>query len=129
MTLMNKMLAEIDVRPLYAQVVIQDVETNDLPDWGDGNECLVFTDHSIYVATQPDYEGDVRCTLYFGATDIEQKELVFDGNLVLESGELEFGSKLAGKFARVAVGKGMMRIRIYLNDRMRASEVIALLGG
>jgi hypothetical protein len=52
-------LLEVEVLPLYGQVVVQDAGTSDIPDWSSGEEAAIATTHAILVAAPSDTEGRI----------------------------------------------------------------------
>jgi hypothetical protein len=125
----NHLLAEISVPAAYAQVVVQDAGTGDLPDWTTGDERVVHTAHAVYVATRPDHEGEVRISVFRGGSPAGLGTEVFNGTLTLNTAELEVGSPLAARVHRMRLGEARaVPTRIFVRPPDRpAEEVLVLL--
>ena len=124
----NQVLGAISVPPAYAQVVIQDAGTGDLPDWSTGDERVVHTPPAIYVATRPDHEGEVRIVVLRGSSAEGLGTKVFDGTLSLTTAELEVGSPLAARVRRIGLsGPAAVPTRIFVRPPDRPAEEVNVL--
>jgi hypothetical protein len=92
----NRVIAETTALPLYGQISIQDVGTNDLPDWETGKEPVVASERAILIATQPDHEGEVRISVLDGDDPTGLGTLVYSDQLILTSTRIQVGSEPAG---------------------------------
>lgn len=108
---MLELMAEREARPFYGQVVAQDAETADIPDWESGDEQAVASEHAVLVATRPEHEGDVHIQVLRGEGRPERGSRVFDGELSVVSGRVVVGSVLAGQTLEVKTGRGWLRVR------------------
>ena len=122
---MNAELARLLVLPLYGQVSIQGSETRDLPEWVTGEESILSTDDAIVIATRPDVGGDVVMTVVEGA-DAGNGELIYDAELSVPSGVLEFGSIVAGSLGTISLAnEGRLHFRVYV-DTPGAAEFVEI---
>lgn len=121
---MSRNLAEVSVLPLYGQVVIQDVDATDLPDWVTGDEAAVASDHAVFVATRGDCEGPVTVVVMDGEPDEPAGDTVFEGELTLTTSLVEVGSTIAGMTIQTSVGRpGRWRIRVRATPPLKASRI------
>ena len=121
---MNLVLAELNVSPLYGQVVVQDPGTADLPEWETGEERAIASEHAVYVATRADTDGDVTIQVLEGSDTGGLGDCVFDGDLSTTSPRLEVGNPIAGVLQSVKInGAGYIRLRVFVRPRESPAEV------
>ncbi len=124
-----ELLAERDVRPLYGQVVAQDAETADIPDWESGDERAVASEHAVLIATRPDHEGDVHIQVLRGESGPDLGSQVFDGELSVVSGRIVVGSVLAGQTLEVETGgPGYVPVKVFVQPSELPERVAVVLG-
>ncbi|MFF1820696.1 hypothetical protein ACFVWG_25545 [Kribbella sp. NPDC058245] len=126
---MNEILIEAEITPLYGQVLVQDVATVDVPDWGTGEEAVVASEQAVAVATRSDADGTVMMRVARGSDIGVLGTEVFTGELSLTSATLEIGSPLASDLHTVDVGRaGSLPMRIFVSPEEMPDTVTILLG-
>lgn len=126
---MNEILIEAEVTPLYGQVLVQDVATVDVPDWGAGEDAVVVSEHAVAVATRSDADGSVMMRVARGSDAGVLGTEIFAGELSLTSPTLEIGSPLASDLHTVDVGcAGFLPLRIFVSPEAMPDTVTILLG-
>ena len=124
-----QLVAQRDVRPLYGQIVAQDAETADLPDWESGDEQAVASGHAVVIATRPDHVGNVHIQVLRGGGGADLGSQVFDGALEVVSGRLLVGSVLGGQLIEVETGgTGYVPIRVFVQPVELPERVTVVLG-
>jgi hypothetical protein len=125
-------LFEVSVLPLHAQVAIQDVSADDLPEWTTGEERVVSSARAVLVATRPDTQGDVllRVLRLTGRESLEVPgECVYEGSLLLSGSQIEVGNALAGSLFKVDVGcTGSVPLRIFVHPPSMPACVTVVVG-
>jgi hypothetical protein len=125
----RELLGEREVRPLYGQVVAQDGETADIPDWETGDERAVASGHAVLVATRPDDAGNVHVQVLRGESGPDLGSLVFDGELSVVSGRMVVGSVLAGQVLEVQIdSSGYIPVKIFVEPADLPERVAVVLG-
>lgn len=126
---MRELLAERDVLPLYGQVLVQDADTADIPDWETGDEQAVASEHAVLVATRPDHTGNVHVQVFRDGDGSDPGSPIFDGELAVVSGRLVVGSVLAGQVLEVEAGRtGYLPLKIFVEPPDLPQYVAVVLG-
>jgi hypothetical protein len=126
----RELLAERDVRPLYAQVVAQDADTEDIPDWESGDEKAVASEHAVLIATRPDHLGNVHVQVLRGEGGPDLGSEVFDGELSVVSGRIVVGSVLAAQVLEVQIGgPGYVPVKVFVQPDELPERVAVVLSG
>jgi len=126
---MRELLAEREVRPLYGQVVAQDGQTADIPDWESGDEQTVASEHAVLVATRSDQAGNVHVQILRGEGGPDLGSQVFDGELSVVSGRIVVGSVLAGQILEIETGKARyVPVKIFVQPAELPERVVVVLG-
>lgn len=125
---MNRVLAEVNVPPLYGQVVVQDPGTADLPEWETGEERAIGSEHAVYVATRADTDGGVTIRVVEGLDTGGLGDCVFDGDLSMTSPRLEVGNPIAAVLESVVIGgAGYVHLRVFVRPLELPAEVGVLI--
>lgn len=125
---MRELLAEREIRPLYGQVVAQDAETTDIPDWESGDEQAVASEHAVLIATRPDHAGNVHVQVFRGEGGPDLGSQVFDGELSVVSSRVLVGSALAGQVLEVEIGgPGYVPVKVFVQPAELPERVAVVL--
>lgn len=113
------------VFPLYAQVMILDSKATDFPEWN-CDASYVASEQAIYVATRPDYLGDVVVNVDEGSVNLAADEwaLVYDGSISCDSGVLQIGNIPAADLADIHLASaGKTAVKVYVKPLDLPEEV------
>lgn len=111
---MTEILKSMRVVPYYGQIVVQDSGTADVPGWETGEEPAVASGHCVLVATQGDLAGPVTIRVVTNPAGIPHATCVFDGEILMDSGVLEFGSIVGGHLERLQTGTKRGQLRVFV---------------
>ena len=132
MSMTNESENSFTVVPLYGQVFIGDAgKDTEYPQFETGDEAVVTTGSAVVVATQSDADGPVNIEvreLENGSIDDETKgTIVFDGELLLPSGQLLVGNQLAQQFRTFAMPRSA-RVQVAVDEPGLASRISVAIG-
>ena len=120
--------ARISVLPLGAQVTLFSVEATEFPEWVTGDEAAIANSSALVVATRSDVDGEVKMQVSLGNVEDGPGIPVFEGDLTLQSGEVEFGSVLSGELHRTRIGgRGVYHAVVAVDTPNSVSEVFVSL--
>ncbi len=128
----NETESSFTVLPLYGQVFIGDGGPDtEYPQFETGEEAVVTSASAVVVATQSDADGPVNIQvreLESGSIADETNEtVVFDGELLLPSGQLLVGNQLAQQFRTFDVPQGA-RVQVAVDEPGLASRISVAIG-
>lgn len=120
------------VLPLYGQVFIGDGgQDTEYPQFETGEEAVVTSASAVVVATQSDSDGPVHIRVRelekASIADEAEGTVVFDGELLLPSGQLLVGNQLAQQFRTFAVPQSA-RVQVAVDQPGLASRISVAIG-
>lgn len=130
----NELLADAHIFPDWHCVIIQDLDTLDSAQSGQGGPCSASA-HEVIVETITSDEAidnnqDVRVRIYSGSDATGVGEMIFDGSLEFDSGYIAVGnvSDTGIREHKVKLPRaGKTRVQIIVDEPSRATEVNVLI--
>jgi hypothetical protein len=112
------LVLDFETAPYYAQVALFDPENPDsYPDWGTGDEAMVFGPSGVAVGTRPDLTGSVRIEVW---TDKHEPSapmrLAGEGVLRVSANQLTVGSVTGADLRTVPIPAVECHVSVYLHD-------------